>query len=35
MIYKYDPRMIYTLALGLIAVSALISIFLPRRLLHA
>ena len=35
MIYKYDPMMIYTLALGLIAASAMISIILPRRLLYA
>lgn len=34
-LYGKDPLMIYTFSLGLIAVSVLISIILPRRLLHA
>ena len=34
-IYKNDPMMIYTLSLGLIAVSVIISTILPRRLVHA
>lgn len=34
-IYKMDPMMIYTVSLGLIAVSVMISIILPRRLVHA
>jgi DHA1 family multidrug resistance protein-like MFS transporter len=33
--YKIDPMTIYTFSLGLIAVSVLISIILPRRLVHA
>jgi len=33
--YKIDPTTIYTFALGLIAVSVIISIILPRRLIHA
>jgi MFS family permease len=33
-IYNKDPMMIYTLSLGLIAVSVIISIILPRRLVH-
>jgi hypothetical protein len=34
-IYKNDPMMIYSLSLGLIAVSVIISTILPRRLVHA
>ncbi len=34
-LYHKDPMMIYTLALGLIAVSVIISFILPRRLVHA
>ncbi len=34
-LYKTDPAAIYPLALGLIAVSVLISLIFPRRLLHA
>ena len=34
-IYKMDPMMIYTISLGLIAVSVMISIILPRRIFHA
>lgn len=34
-IYNKDPMMIYTFALGLIAVSVFISAILPRRLVHA
>ena len=34
-IYKIDPMTNYTLALGLIAVSIIISFILPRRLVHA
>ena len=34
-IYDKDPMMIYTFALGLMAVSVLISAILPRRLVHA
>jgi len=34
-LYGKDPMMIYTFSLGLIAVSVLISIILPRRLIHA
>lgn len=34
-IYKIDPMTIYPLVLGLMAVSVLISLILPRRLLHA
>lgn len=33
--YKTDPMTIYTFSLGLIAVSVIISIILPRRLVHA
>jgi predicted MFS family arabinose efflux permease len=34
-LYGKDPMMIYTFSLGLMAVSVLISIILPRRLVHA
>ncbi len=34
-IYKIDPMLIYTVSLGLLAVSVMISIILPRRLVHA
>jgi MFS family permease len=34
-IYEYNPLMIYTFSLGLLVVSILISIIVPRRLLHA
>lgn len=34
-IYKMDPMMIYTVSLGLIAVSVMMSIIFPRRLVHA
>jgi len=34
-LYNKDPMMIYTFALGLIAVSVIISFILPRRLVHA
>ena len=34
-IYEKDPTLIYSLSLGLIAVSVLISLILPRRLVYA
>jgi len=34
-IYKINPMTIYTVSLGLLAVSVMISIILPRRLVHA
>jgi MFS family permease len=34
-IYKIDPMLTYTVSLGLLVVSVMISIILPRRLVHA